>query len=1057
MLELHKVRGASLLGLCRQVLSCTPRVRRLAIAVGAPCALIFLAMIALWWRLSSGPLELDIATPWLRAAIKENFGEGHEVEIGGTQLERDANGRTSLRIRDIVVRDGDGAVVASAPKAEVGISGGSLLTGRIRAERLSLVGAEMAVRIEADSKLTVFAGSNKRPFVTASATATPLLAGSTAGRSNAFIAVPSAPPLPTPSAGRTGIPDFAALLAWIESLDVGALDGRELTEIGLKGGNLTVDDQRNGKQWTFANIDLSVTRPKDGGIAVKLGSDDIERPWQMRAAITPGQKGHRFVDVTTQRVSAKDLMLAMRWGEGFYEPDLPLTAHFRADIGPDGIPDMIDGRIVVEKGFVVDVDDPLARIPIDRGEISLEWDAARHTMVMPFQIVSGGNRIALQAQFDAPREGHETWDVRVSGGSVVLASQTPMESNALSLNRVLMRLRIDPSKRRLDIEQGELSGPNLGIALSGGMEFSGDDPRVAIGVTGTRMSVSALKRLWPFFAAPKVRGWVEEHVQGGIVERLEVATNAPMSTLKSSGPPIPDEGLAIRIVGHGAEIKPVEGLPPIRDADIDVRITGRTAVINLGRGNVEISQGRKLSITNGVFEVPDTFPKGPPAKARFRLDGSVPAAAELLATERLREFSGAPLDPSTSRGTLSAQVTLSLPLKENLAEGSSTYSINMDVANFSAERMVMGQKVEAAMLKVSANNQGHWIRGDVKINGLPAVLDFRKPHDVDPDIRLQATLDENGRNRLGFDLGGSLLGPVPIKLSGRIPREGDTRLAVEADLSQAKVDNLLPGWSKAPGEVARATFTLINKSQAMRFEDVLIEAPGTSVKGMVELDSSGDVVAANFPVFSFSNRDKATLKAERSLDGTLRVVLRGEIYDGRGFVKSALAGPANGKQQPDKDIDLDIKLGTVLGFHGETLRGLDLRLSRRGGIITNFALGAKLGRETPLTGDLRGRGTNGRQVVFVETNDAGAFFRFTDIYPKVIGGEMWVALDPQSADKAPQEGILNVRDFTVRGEATLDRVAAAPAPQAPGAPPAGVDFSRLRVEFTRSLGRFHDP
>ena len=86
MLGLQKVRGASFLGLCRQVLSCTPRVRRLAIAVGAPCALIFLAMIALWWRLSSGPLELDIATPWLRAAIKENFGEGHELKLAGPSL-----------------------------------------------------------------------------------------------------------------------------------------------------------------------------------------------------------------------------------------------------------------------------------------------------------------------------------------------------------------------------------------------------------------------------------------------------------------------------------------------------------------------------------------------------------------------------------------------------------------------------------------------------------------------------------------------------------------------------------------------------------------------------------------------------------------------------------------------------------------------------------------------------------------------------------------------------------------------------------------------------------
>ena len=40
----------------------------------------------------------------------------HDVEIGGTQIERDANGRTSLRIRDIVVRDAEGTVVASAPR-----------------------------------------------------------------------------------------------------------------------------------------------------------------------------------------------------------------------------------------------------------------------------------------------------------------------------------------------------------------------------------------------------------------------------------------------------------------------------------------------------------------------------------------------------------------------------------------------------------------------------------------------------------------------------------------------------------------------------------------------------------------------------------------------------------------------------------------------------------------------------------------------------------------------------------------------------------------------------
>jgi hypothetical protein len=1035
---------------CRR-LAYLPRLRKLAVTVGAVGALAFVVIVALWWRLSSGPIPLDIATPWLSAAIQENFGSGYQVEIGGTQLERVGTARPSVRIRDIVVRDPEGTVVASAPKAEVGISGASLFTGRIRAERLSLVGAEMAVRIETDSKVTVFAGGNKRPLVTASAASIPLATGSTSPRVLAPIAALPAPSAASaPASGGSGS-EFAALLAWIETLDAGALDGNALTEIGLKGGNLTVADQRNRKEWTFANIDLSVTRPKGGGIAVRLGSENAERPWQMRAAITPGANGHRLIDIDTQKLSAKDLMLAMRRGEGLYEPDLPLTARIHADIGPDGLPQMLEGWVTAEKGFLTDADDPLVRIPIDRAELKLDWDAGRQALMMPLQIVSGGNRITLQASLSAPREAETTWSLNLTGGSVVLTASTPADSSALVLNRLLLRLRIDPSTRRVDIEQGEIGNSDIGLALSGGIVCAGDDPIVAVSIAGSRMTASEMKRLWPFFAAPKVRTWVAEHLHEGVVERLEVMTNAPMSTLKSSGPPVPEDGLAIKIAGHGAEIRPVEGLPPIRDADIDVRITGRTAVINLGRANVELSRGRKLSITNGVFEVPDTFPKAPPAKARFRLDGSIPAAAELLAVERLRKFSGVPLDPATSRGTLTAQVTLALPLKDDLAEGSSNYTINMDVANFAAERMVLGQKVEAAMLKVSANNQGHWIRGDVKINGLPAMLDYRQPRDADAEVRVQATLDDNARKKLGFDVSGFLVGPVPIKLNGRLPRDGDTRLAIEADLTQAKVDNLLPGWVKASGETARATFTLINKS---RFEDMVVEAPNASVKGAFELDSAGEVLSANFPVFSLSSRDKATLKAERGPDGVLRVVLRGDAYDGRGFIRSVLAGPAGGKQLSDKDVDLDVKLGTVAGFHGETLRGFDLHLSRRGGIITGFALNAKLGRDTPLLGDLRGRGTNGRQIVFMETSDAGAFCRFTDIYPKVVGGEMWVALDPQSADKAPQEGVLNVRDFAVRGEAALDRVAGVPPPQHPGAPAPGVEFSHLRVDFSRSLGRF---
>src|SRR5208337_4478628 len=58
-------------------------------------------------------------------------------------------------------------------------------------------------------------------------------------------------------------------------------------------------------------------------------------------------------------------------------------------------------------------------------------------------------------------------------------------------------------------------------------------------------------------------------------------------------------------------------------------------------------------------------------------------------------------------------------------------------------------------------------------------------------------------------------------------------------------------------------------------------------------------------------------------------------------------------------------------------------------------------------------------------------------------------MDLPNADQAAQEGLLNIRDFSVRGEAALDRIAAAPA----GNPQGGVEFSRMRVEFTRAPGK----
>ena len=141
-------------------------VRRLAIVIAALMVIFAGCFGGLWWRLGAGPINLEMATPWLAAAIEENIGHGNTVEVGGTQIERAGRIRIAVRIRDIIVRDRDHAIVASAPKAEVRLSGTALLMGRLRAESLNLVDAELAVRITPDGYVTVSTGDNARPLAT---------------------------------------------------------------------------------------------------------------------------------------------------------------------------------------------------------------------------------------------------------------------------------------------------------------------------------------------------------------------------------------------------------------------------------------------------------------------------------------------------------------------------------------------------------------------------------------------------------------------------------------------------------------------------------------------------------------------------------------------------------------------------------------------------------------------------------------------------------------------------------------------------------------------------
>src|ERR1700731_3257295 len=239
------------LGALRRWLAGERWVRRLAVVIAVLMVIFSVCFGGLWWRLGAGPINLEIATPWLAAAIEDNIGHGNTVEVGGTQIERAGRIRIAVRIRDIIVRDRDHAIVASAPKAEVRLSGTALLMGQLRAESLNLVDAELAVRITPDGNVTVSTGDNARPLATGVASRKAAGLPPTFPRqvpASGPASSPAAQSLPAPASPDSTQSDLLAGLDWLDSLSLTGLDGQNLVEIGLKNGNLIVDDQQRGNK-----------------------------------------------------------------------------------------------------------------------------------------------------------------------------------------------------------------------------------------------------------------------------------------------------------------------------------------------------------------------------------------------------------------------------------------------------------------------------------------------------------------------------------------------------------------------------------------------------------------------------------------------------------------------------------------------------------------------------------------------------------------------------------------------------------------------------------------
>jgi hypothetical protein len=1023
----------------------TGKAGRITRWLAGMAAALVLTGVAVYVAFLTGLLSIDVATPWIVSALEEKLPPGHKVIIGKTRLDYDSTGAPVLTAERLEIRNDKNEEIMRAPSAEIGLEAGSLLMGNYRARRITLANAVMTIRLDEHGNIKV---------------TTPKQVPSTRATQNDVKARPQQKTEPAPGSGEVM---FAEVAQWLGRLERTGIDGIALAEVGLERGTLVVESDTPGRSWKFENINFSLRRPNAGGITLRLSSGDGSNPWELNASVGAVASGARAIDVIANRVVPNDLINAAGYGDMDIFASMPISGLMRAQIGVDGKLISSQLRIVAGKGEFGNARDARGRFEIDDAQINSRFDAERGLFIVDRMQISGGqNRLVLSAVVEPPKGGQQTWQFGIPQGLLALATGRANDP-PLTIDGVMFRGGYDAQAKRLTIDEGVLRGPTTGLALSGAIDLSGEDAMLQLGVVAEKMPVSAFKRLWPAPIAPGTRTWVLENVESGLVERVVIALNLPLDTIAKPGIMLPENAIALDIQGSGLKFTPVGGLPAITEARATISVTGQNATVRVTNGVIDLGRKRRLTIPEGTFEVPQHYKEPPVGIVQLKIEGSGEAVADLLSRDILKGETGFTLNPDTTRGNVTGNVRIELPLKRELFRNEVRYAAEADVTNFSADNIVKGQKIEQGAGKITISETQIFIKGEGRLAGAPALFEYTKPRGKpDAEFRVATTLDEAARKRFGIELAPWLTGPITIRAQG-MSNDKETRLNADADLTAATITELVPGWNKAPGRAARAQYRLTERDGIYKLDEINITGSGVHLRGSAELDSEGSIVSANLPTFQLSEGDRATLTVERN-DGGLKVSLRGTVLDARGMLRSLSDAPsATKKKEKPRDVDLDVRIGAATGHNGEVIRNLELRVSRRNGEIRSFALLGRVGRDSTLVGELRAR-DGGRQVIYITSGDAGAVFRFADYYSKIRGGEIWIVLDTPTMDNAPQDGIVSVRDFNIVGEPAIDRLqSSAPPPadsergvQRAQPQPRGnaVPFVRMRIDFTRTAGRF---
>jgi len=986
--------------------------------VGFVIALAGLCMVGFAWLLSSGPIDLERFRPNLLAALQERIGSRGVVSLGPVYLTHSAGGYgLGLGFGGIKIADSQGRTLVAAPSGRIGLDVLSLLIFDVSVRRLELDGLELNLHVAKNGAISV-----------------------AAARSPDAASFTLPPPPPGALAAAAANPGVV-VVALVEAL-AGAK--QPLDHVAIARGQLAVDNEALGRSQSYEN--LALTYDRSGSTAsVAVSARGPSGPWRVSARATSGTPGR--VVVEAHDLALSDLMVTSA-APAPIETDMPISFSLDARVGAEGALLAADASLVMGAGHFRFVMPDHKSFLIDEASGRLHWDPqTRRFLAQDLEMLAGLSRYRLEGALTPPAAGNAAWGAHLESVEAVYGPELPGDK-PVKLDRVVADLRVFPDDGRFVLDRLSLHGPGLQGEMSMETIPQGDGVGMKLDLHAGPSSLIDGLRLWPTFINPMARQWSVEHIRSGQVlsGSMKVDWNAETMRRAIEKLPIADDSLRadFQVAGGGVDLLP--GVPTLTGLDGGGSMTGKTFEVHAKAGQMDFAAGRRLAGADVYFRVPNTDPAAiVPAEAGARVTGGADALADLLGRESIKPFAGITLDPTKVKGQAQGQLTITLALGPTAKPEQQKFRVEGSLSNLTVDGYMGGEKFEQGALDMFADGGVLRLTGQGLFDTVPAKVDIAKTPSEEGQVTLNLTLDNATRARLGITPGVTLNGPMTAKLKTQFNRQGAD---AEVDLSKLEIDGIDGVLLKAAGKPGKATFAVKSGADGMAVSNLVVDAGALSAHGQAQFGPDGQMQEVKLAQLRFTPNDDLRLDLQ---GGTpLKASVRGATLDARGLVKAFLSRDPSAANA--RELDLDAKIADAGGHNGEAIVGLDMTMTRRGGVMKTLNATGKLG-EGPFSVTKTETGP-----LELRAADGGATARFLDLYNRIEGGALTLTMRD---DGDSSRGVASMKGFVLRNEDALKKMtsaAPAPNPARKDSPGAGSDsgsvrFDRLNATFTRTSGR----